>query len=295
MNYNTLIVVASWEDRFELGIRRFLTDNSFQRVILLSYEEYTDITNNNVNNVVKCLSEKGIDKEIMVLRHKNSVDNWNTIKSLIDKLSGSVVIDISTMPRDIIYTLFLLADQSEAISCLYCFYNSPESYTKEEWLTKDPSKPQLIFNMSGVYEMDKGTVLIIVTGFDKKRVEQLLNYYEPRKVYLGLQIGNQYKNDILNIQQYTDSFKSFLDIEYFSIDAYSKDYGYSVIEEIIIKEGMLSNIIVSSLGPKPSSIAIYRLYKRYQNIGLIYVPVISYNEKYSSGLSKNGPVFEQIK
>jgi cobalamin biosynthesis Co2+ chelatase CbiK len=149
--------------------------------------------------------------------------------------------------------------------------------------------------MSGIYEMDKDNVLIIITGFDQKRVEQLLNYFEPRKVSLFLQTGDQYQNNILNAKQYKESFESFLHIEILPINAYSEDYGQADLEKLVVKERENSNIVIASLGPKPSAIAVYRLNKKYPDIGLIYVPVARYNETYSSGLSKNNPIFEQIK
>jgi hypothetical protein len=294
-SYDVLIAVTSWEDRFAQGIKHFLDKNSFQQIVLFDYEDYIDITCNNTNDLKAYLANKNTEVKIVPLKHKDSVNNWKRVKSIINDIKGSVVIDISTMPRDIIYASLFHADNSSNISNLYCVYNSPEKYTQETWLTKDPCKPELIFNMSGIFEMDKDTILIIVTGFDKKRVEQLLNYYEPRKIYFCIQTGRQYENNKKNAEKYTDTFKPFLPIETLPIDAYSEDYGFNAIEKIIIDANKQSNILIASLGPKPSSLAIYRLNKKYPNTGLVYVPVTAYNKKYSSGISQNDPIFEKMK
>jgi hypothetical protein len=295
MNNNTLIAVTSWENRFLEGIKRFLNSNTIQELVLFDYEEYIAITEKNTNAIKEYLNNSKVIIKIIQLNHNNSINNWKVVKSTIDQISGSVVIDMSTMPRDIIYFSLFHAEKSDNINSLYCMYNSPERYSQDKWLTSDPGKPQLIYGMSGIYEMDKDNVLIIITGFDQKRVEQLLNYYEPKKVNLFLQTGDQYQNNTLNAKQYKESFESFLHIEILPIDAYSKDYGQTDLEKLVIKERENSNIVIASLGPKPSAIAVYRLNKKYPDVGLIYVPVARYNETYSSGLSKNKPIFEQIK
>jgi hypothetical protein len=199
------------------------------------------------------------------------------------------------MPRDIIYYLLFLTEKSKKIKSVFYLYYSPEKYNQDKPLTQDPCKPLLIYNMSGISGMGKNTVLIIFTGFDKKRVEQLLNYYEPIKVYLFLQTGEQYKNNVFNAQQYEESFRSFMNIKLKKVDAFSGDFGKSEIQKVIIREKKKSNIIVVSLGPKPSSIAIFRLNKEYPDIGVAYVPVTKYDMNYSIGLSKKKPIFEKIK
>jgi len=295
INYNTLLAVTSWEERFELGIKRFLNSNSVKQILLFDFVDYTEDTKNNINNLRKYINEQKINIKLVQLKHNDNINNWKIITDTLTRLTGSLVIDISTMPRDIIYFSLYHAEKSEKIRDTYCLYNFPERYSPDNWLTSDPYKPQLIYNMSGIFEMDKDTILIILTGFDRKRVEQLLNYYEPDKVYMGVQTGEQYKNNILNTEQYIELSKSFLKIECFDLDAFlENDFGFRKIEEKI-QENIKSNIILASLGPKPSSIALFRLNKKYPNIGLIYVPVAKYNINYSFGIDKSEPIFEQIK
>ena len=295
MKYDTLISVASWEDRFELGIKRFFENNSIDKVIIFEYNEFKNQTKNNIDNLTQFLHNKNIGIKIIALKHNNNKECWKAVKDIIANTEGSLVVDITTMPRDIIYYSLFHAENSNKINSIYCMYNSPEKYADDTWLTRDPCKPQLIYNMSGISEMGKNTILIVVTGFDSKRVEQLINYYEPMKIYLYLQIGEQYKNNILNDKQYKNSFKPSLNLKFYKIDAFTEDFGKKEIEKVIIKEKNKSNIIISSLGPKPSSIAIYRLNREYSDIGLVYIPVTKYNFNYSEGLSKNNPIFEKIK
>jgi hypothetical protein len=295
MKYDTLLAVTSWEERFELGIKKFLFSNSVTQILLFDFIDYEKETKNNINKIKIFLDDLKIKIDLIQLKHNDTKNNWKKVNDILNKISGTLVIDISTMPRDIIYYSLYHADKSDKINKIFCLYNCPERYSNDKWLTSSPCKPQLIYNMSGIFEMGKGTILIILTGFDRKRVEQLLNYYEPKKIYLGVQIGEQYKNNILNAEQYIKFFKSSLKIERFDIDTFSEnDYGFKKIEEIV-QSNIDSNIIATSLGPKPSSIALFRLNKKYPNVGLIYVPVTTYNMDYSFGIDQKESILEQIK
>jgi hypothetical protein len=295
MSYDTMLAVISWEERFELGINRFLNSNSVKQIFLFDFVDYIENTRKNIERLKENIDKQKVEIKIIQLKHNDNINNWKIIKDNFINLEGSLVIDISTMPRDIIYYSLYHAENSDKINSLFCIYNRPEGYSSEKWLTSDPGKPQLVYNMSGISEMDKDTILIILTGFDQKRLEQLLNYYEPKKVYLGIQTGEQYENNILNAEKHIKFTKSFLNIECFDLDAYlEEDYGFSKTEEKII-ENKDSNIILASLGPKPSSIALFRLNKKYPSVGLIYVPVAKYNMDYSFGIDKTEPVFEKIK
>jgi hypothetical protein len=294
MTYDTLLTVTSWEDRFELSIKNFLNNNNVRNIILFDFVDYQKEKENNTNKLKVFLDTEEIKSNIVKLKYNDNCNNWKIIADTINRITGSLVVDISTMPRDIIYFSLYHAERKNDINKLYFLYNCPERYSDDSWLTSDPCKPQLIYNMSGICEMEN-TILIILTGFDRKRVEQLLNYYETKKVYIGLQTGEQYHNNVKNAEQYIEYFKSFLKIENFDLDAYSKsDYGFTKVEEIV-KSNLDSNIIVASLGPKPSSIALFRLNKKYQNIGLIHVPVATFNMNYSFGIDARRTIFDQIK
>ena len=68
-----------------------------------------------------------------------------------------------------------------------------------------------------------------------------------------------------------------------SIDAYSNDLGFSVIESAINTEAE-SNIILASFGPKPSAIAVYKSYMQHPEIALCYLPCNEYNQQYCQGI-----------
>ena len=80
MEYDTLIAVTSWEDRFKMGINHFLKKNSVKCVILLNFTEYTDYTKNNTDMLREELNKKSINCNLIQLAYNNTKGNWGLIK-----------------------------------------------------------------------------------------------------------------------------------------------------------------------------------------------------------------------
>ena len=141
---------------------------------------------------------------------------------------------------------------------------------------------------SGIYDLGKETTLIMITGFDEERTKYLLYKFEPKKVYLLVQSGQQYDNlDRNNVMIHTNICREFglkeEDIISNHINAYSDDLGYNAINNAINAE-IDSNIILASFGPKPSAVAAYRCYMQHPEIALCYLPCNEYNPKYCQGI-----------
>ena len=88
----------------------------------------------------------------------------------------------------------------------FIFYNpksgsSAVSYTHLDVYKRQPETPRLLFKHSGIIELGLPTYLIIITGYDPERTRQVLGYYEPQKVFLVIQTGNQLNNNIKNTKE----------------------------------------------------------------------------------------------
>lgn len=287
---DVVITVASWEDRFVLGLRRLLIEKEPRMVLMFYYAEYADRTKTNRNKIRSSCEEKGIAILDQMISFKNPTDNWRILDgetSQVISASDSVIVDVSTMPRDTIWSTFYFLDEIGANT--FYVYNRPERYSNE-WLSRDPGVPRLVYKLSGISEFGKATALIIITGFDPERTEQLITYYEPKVTYLGLQTGDQYENKRMNVKKHMDTAKSYTEINVFDIDAYSDDHGYSIISQIITEHLTDYNIIIASLGPKPSAIALYRLHKTFPHVALAYAPSNDFNLEYSLGICGDGEI-----
>jgi len=279
--FNYLITCAGWEDRFVDGLKSNIELHDIDKIIILRVNEFTEKTKNNVAKLGEFLGNDDFQEvEVSLL---DDAKTWRILEALFGDLaisSQSLCIDITTMPRFLIWFIMHFSEYYKNNS-KYVYFK-PERYEKCNWLTSDTEEPRLVFKHSGIFLPDQPTILIIQTGFDIERVNQLIYSYEPAKVYLWAQTGKQYDNAIENINKHKEQLQ-YQEIEYFEIDAYRDDYGYASMERIILKTKDEYNIVLSSFGPKPASLAMFKLNKEYPEVGLSYVLVKNYNDCYSHG------------
>ena len=95
-----------------------------------------------------------------------------------------ILIDISTMPREIIwYALWMVEQKTKSARYVY---HSPKKYGTD-WLSKDPRAPRFVYKLSGVALPSAKTALIVTVGYDPPRVRRLLNWCEPARSMVGVQ------------------------------------------------------------------------------------------------------------
>lgn len=276
------ITTSGWEDRSFLSADSTFKKHSIGNTIVFYTEEYQEKTAKNFSKIKQLSNNNNAqftEVQLILSDHKLK---WQKILKCLERVrNATVLLDITTMPRDIIwYVLHFLMGKNCEISVIY---GSPKKYG--DWLSKDPGKPILLYNHSGITKLENQTALLIVSGFDVERASQLIQYYEPKKTYLALQSGEKYENHKKNIEKNIKYLSGLCEIESFQFDSFSNDGGY---RELVDKtHGFVHkyNVIASSLGPKPSAVALFRLNLKFPEIALCYVPSTTYNtEDYTSGL-----------
>lgn len=282
-----IFTVASWEPRFSLGLKRIIETNSINQLNMLYEIEYESRTNEARANIKEYANSKGIlinEIEISIDRPSKT---WNTLYDVIVTKfmrPSNYIVDITTMPREVIWiTIDLLLMKNKTLKYIY---NRPESYNTD-WLSRDPAKPRLVYKLAGEAKLGARTVLVIIAGYDVDRVKQLIRSFEPKSVLLGLQEGDQFKNVEKNIIPTENEFRKETDVRIFKLDAYKKDHGLDNILTIVKPLLKDYNIVMSSLGPKPSAIALYKIHQTYPTIGLAYAPSREFNPEYSYGLGES--------
>lgn len=287
MSKRVLIIFPSWEDRSTLGFERIVGQNNFNEVIMFKYstslyETETDLA----ITKIKSISEgKGLQIKSIEIDNDNAITTWKNIEGFAHGLTSTDLIemDISTMPRHLIWTLlFFIKGKNKSIKY---HYSKPSSYSND-WLSREPDTPRLLLKHSGIIKFGVPTALVILTGFDAERTLQLINFYEPKLTLLGIQKGSQFNNESRNNEEkHLLECKGLTECISFEIDAYSGDNGYSTLYSEINKLEDY-NIIASSLGPKLTSLSLYKYYLANSNIALSYVPCKEYNLNYCSGLGE---------
>lgn len=288
MENNVIIICPSWEDRSLLGFKRDCEDIKASKVIALRKEHPINETEISacVEKIAGICFQYSIAYEEL-LWSDNPIENSEALKLCINGLETDAVvhIDITTMPRDIIWTLLFFLNQRS--NQVLIRYYQPESY-HDTWLSKEPYSPRLLLKHSGIIELGKPQCVVIITGFDGERTRQIVSKFEPQKVVLCVQKGEQYNNTQRNKAYIHESICKSVgvnDVFSVEIDCYSEDFGENVIS------GVLSsltdyNVILASFGPKPSAIGVYKAYQHHTEVALCYVPCKEYNKGYCNGIGE---------
>ena len=77
-----------------------------------------------------------------------------------------------------------------------------------------------------------------------------------------------------------------LECDFFEIDAFEVGHGYSTLRQKLEEPAKEFNVVMTSLGPKLSAVALYRLARAHPEVALAYAPSKYYNIDYSHGLGE---------
>ena len=274
----TLVVFASWEDRFREGFIRFLPDNVPSRVLMFYYNEYAEKTAPNRAKAKELCQSLNVPIAEKELRVEAVPQNWKVLRETLTSIprQSHAVVDVSTMPREIIWITFWFLDLAEVTTDYV--YHRPKKYG--EWQSRDPQRPRLVCKMSGLPKLGARTAIVVVAGYDAERTGQLISFYEPSITLLGLQKRNEMSPN--TERQRAQRFGRRSAVTTFETDAYSTDHGQDVLEKQMKPFLESHNIIMSSLGPKLSAVAMYRIHRNQRDIALTYTPSRQFNPLYSS-------------
>lgn len=278
------IVFTGWEDRFRLGAEKYLDDNSIDSLYIFHGDYPSDKEVANRGDFIDYVKKKNIPFEVNKVPMASPRDSWNVISSVImDKFNAGdeVLLDISTMPREAIW--YICNSINLSVGDIKVLYHCPEKYG--EWTTEDPLDPRFPLKLSGVSDISKKTFLIIATGFDVARADQIISFYDPDRILFLIQNGKQFGNDLLNYEKHCKYAKQN-GIDIVDVNCYNLSETYDVLEAYIVKYYSTHNFILASLGPKLSAIPMFKMQKKFENIALCYAPSKRINQDYSFGFSE---------
>ena len=284
VKFDFLVGMAGWEDRYVLGMKnnlRFL--NQGARVSCFYTSKYESRTLDNRRSISDFFKENDIEYSSFSIEEEGSSASFLKMKSNIDRLEISrgsrVLLDISTMNRENIwYSLYFLSLKSADISFVYY----PSMGFGDGALTLDPGRPRFLFKMSGEPSLGKGTGIVVLTGYDSERTKHFIRHFDPSMVSLGVQTGEQLGNTERNIKEYDEVV--FSDCDIFEINSFDLISTKFTLLEKVLKLSKNNNVVITSLGPKVSSISCFEVWNRFSNISLAYIPVDDVSENYSNGI-----------
>ena len=162
-------------------------------------------------------------------------------------------------------------------------YYKPGGYASD-WLTRDTGQPRLVYQLSGISSLGKPTCLLLLTGFDMARAIQIIEFFEPALVIVGVQIVTQFENHTKIIKQSDSLRQRAREVRVFELDAMADDRGLVAMENATVGVRSEFNVVGASLGPKVSALALYQLARTHKEIALAYAPSREFNPHYSFGI-----------
>jgi hypothetical protein len=281
MSNKILITSMGWEPRFLSGIDDILLTYIPEKVVVFDPSTFfPEIAVANKVELTQKFSALNVQYEYFKFRSDDHVEVWNVALNALGDLSreDEIVLDLTTMPR---YLIWACLHSLELAKVKFkCLYYPPESYG--EWLSAETGKPQMVFRHSGIAYPDLPTALILFSGFDVSRAQNFVDFFEPKKVFLVTQQGNQLNNSERCISQLGGG----AEVDLIKLDAYSDPVKLKdEIRGSVLNDIDSFNIVATSVGPRPSIIALYLLNREESSIGLVHANAHQYNQNYSYGIN----------
>lgn len=284
MNKKILITSLGWEERFILSSDEIISKESPDVILLFKpinfFKELCEKHEKSLNFSALSSGATVVTKDINTSQH---VDMWLSTIMALETISETdeVILDLTTMPRYLIWAcLHGLETRKKKFTCIYY---PPNSYG--EWLSADTGKPQMVFRHSGVAFPDRPTCLLLFSGFDLSRAQHFVDFFEPKETILLIQGGDQLNNQSRCISE----LRGCASIASHKIDSYSDPYALSSqLIEILSSRHEEYNVVATTVGPRPSSVALYLTNRQQPMMGLVHANAHQYNPDYSSGINLSG-------
>jgi len=277
---NKYITFVSWEDRFVESLKHDLNElSNIDEIVCFYFEEekFYSKTKKNISELQEIVNNESITISIYSLSFDDYLFSWKTMNDVFSKFNteDEFILNISTMPRNIIFSIYHFLTNLESIFSIKYF--SPMSHGND--ITRNPSKPELILQHGGIMLPSKKIILIVILGHDIKRVHQLYNFIEPSQIHIGLGTNHQ---TALPSDLDTD-FDDIQNKEIFEINSFSNEKVYSILKEKILTFRDDFNIVLCSLGPKIETVGMFKVHREYPETALLYAPSKDYADDYSLG------------
>ena len=130
--------------------------------------------------------------------------------------------------------------------------------------------------------MEKGLLLIVLSGFEEERAEQIIESFEPNQLILGKpSVHNSINNELNKISEkkfgyLKNKYQSLL-IDEFEFSCTDIVTTRTLIEQLINKHQFNSNIVIAPLNNKISTLGVTFACLKNDNIQICYASANQYN------------------
>jgi hypothetical protein len=278
---SVLITVASWEDRFGLGVERSLSQSVFTDVICLVSKRYVEQTSAQRAAALVHADYGKADFIEWLFDFEDQVESYHRMIALAkdERLARAdrIVFDVSTAPRSLVWMLLgALSSNARDVTIRYS-----QAARYDAWQTTEEGEPRLIINRSGIMYPDKPTCLVMLCGPEISRAEKMFNRFEPRKTLI---LRDPRAADYGEIKCLPAEYGGAVEeIEFDNTDMSEKNLRR--IKGLVEPQLEDYNLVAASLGPKMGAILLFKLSELYEQLGLSYVISGQHNLTSTSGMA----------
>lgn len=279
----TLVATASWEGRFELGMRASIDAGDIRDLVCLYSLRYQDETLPKITQLKKYCSEKGVQLSEKGFDFEDQVAALRCVEELTRSIelgaSREIVFDVSTTPRPILWSI--LDGLSKAHENIVVRYYAGQHYG--DWQTNEEGEPRLVLRRSGIMYPDQPTTLILMCGPEISRAEKMCFQFEPRAVHI---LRDPRASQYGTVRQLPPEYRSIVhEIEFDNKDLSEQNFRIlSQLVDSLLEPSEANNVVAAALGPKLGALLLYRLSSERPDVGLSYVVSGKHNPSATTGL-----------
>jgi hypothetical protein len=287
------IVTASWESRFLEGARRSLEKYDCSDVLCFWFSEFAERTAEARGEFKEQFGHFRLRfEELRLLPGARGADDdspgleagvWRQIFLALNETTVDVdefVFDITTTPRETLWVVLdLLTNKGMRGNVVY-----HRAAAHGAWCAAEPERPHIVPKLGGISGLDCPSKLLVVSGYDTDRVEHFVAHFEPDETAVMLQEGWPDEDLDKNQRRHEERLRNVDGLKLYKMNSYGDDWGYSSLEAVAITLAARSNLVLASVGPKTSAVALYRIHRLIENSALVYSACREYNEEYSNGI-----------
>jgi hypothetical protein len=294
-SYEPRSTAIASRDLRQLGVTRaFIIASSASLKKLAAYQESERVITRRMEEVGAVVNTLSFDRDRLL-------DYLEKLDAEIKECFGhsgfdAMIVDSTTFPKDRLWLTIDYLKISRPDIRLIVLYVEPDAYNTElvpegaGWLSAGVKRVSAVPRFNGYQHSDRPTLLTVVVGHEKERMQITVRNIEPQKLVLIEQGAQQHgeTSPVLPSQlaAYIGAdFAHVIDLEK-RYSAGSRDHlaVYQAITDIRNRFGQNYNIIVSANGTKLQSIGALMACRKHRDLAAVYTePQVYNNESYSKG------------
>jgi len=294
-SYEPRSTAIASRDLRQLGVAHaFVVASSASLKKLVAYQE-------SERTISRRLEEVGAAVSTLIFDRERLLDYLERLDAEIKECFArncfdAMIVDSTTFPKDRLWLTIDYLKLSRPSVRLIVLYVEPDAYNTElvpegaGWLSAGVKRVAAMPRFNGHQRADRPTLLTIIVGHEKERMQITVRNIEPQKLVLIEQGAQQHGSTSPTLPSQLAAyigadFAHVIDVDK-RYSAGSRDHAavYESIDDIRCRFGNDYNIIVSANGTKLQSLGALMACRKYRDLTAVYTePQVYNNESYSKG------------